>query len=493
MKQWNNIIQTALIGTEKKPLAIQDFETDLAEVLATVQANNQIDNEEKFLQTAAIVYNYTNCGTQPLLATNFEQTFADEEENDYCNQASEQVLKDILLEESIPLLQLWLQQCKDANQLIPPQLLPTILDKAVQHKYLKSLVESCMGNRGVWLGKFNTAWQFANPINQNELWQTGTLEQRKLVLQKCRETDVEKAIVMLQETWQHENATNKQHFLEVIEPTVTSQDVQWLESLNNEKSKLVKDQILQLLKKIPESSVVKLYTSVIQKTITVTKEKTLLGLSSKLVLHIALPDLIDTAIFKTGIDELSNQKEFSDKELTVFQLLSCTPPDVLEKYLQLKPHEIIELFQIESANKKFIPAIVSALCTFKNTTWALAVMQYSSVFYLDILPFIPSQQQEYYSIKFFKDNENSIIRYSLSMKNEWSVELTKLIFTYLAANPYQYYRSFYNQQIHLIPQKALTILEACTPADENAKNIWNNTKEYIEKLLQLKQQIHSSV
>jgi hypothetical protein len=102
---------------------------------------------------------------------------------------------------------------------------------------------------------------------------------------------------------------------------------------------------------------------------------------------------------------------------------------------------------------------------------------------------LPLQQQEYYSNTFFKDNEESIIRYAVQRDQEWGTELAKNIFRHTAKNRYNYNRSFYNQYIHLVPVQVVGELEKCTPQEEYQQDAWSKMSEYITKLITLKIQI----
>jgi len=492
MEDWTKIIETALIGTDKKPINSTDFGEDVQQVWQTIQQNTMIDTAEQFLQLTAVAYNYKRTGAKPLHNDQIAIAIAEEETYPYCNTAAQQTLNDILLEDSTALLELWLKQCVSNHQLVPAQAIPALLDIAKQHSHLQSLIQQSVGNRGKWLSQFNSQWNVSVALSDEELWQTGTPAQRKTVLQQLRLQDATKALEWLQQTWPQENAANKQSLLEVLETNLADADIAWLETLTNEKSVKVKDEAERLLKLCPTSTIVKQYCAIVQQCVGVKKERTLLGLSSKQVLYFTAPVHVDEAIFASGIEKLSGRKELTDEENILYQLLQKTPPTILEQCLQLSPQEIIELIQKEEVTKKYLPAIVAGMCRFKDTKWAMAFMQYASVFYLDILPLIPLQQQEHYSRQFFVGNEHNIILNATKWTVEWSVELTKIIFTHLAANPYQFYKSFYNQHIHLIPIQAMHLLNDCEPKEEYAKTSWANTKTYISKLLILKQQINTS-
>ncbi|MFY7963385.1 MAG: DUF5691 domain-containing protein [Chitinophagaceae bacterium] len=492
MEFWNQIVQTAVIGTEKKQIDPNTLASDFAVPATTIIENTTIDREERFLQVATLAFSYRQSGFEPLHKPNISTDVCPEETKYYCSDMALQTLKDILFEDSNSLLKIWLKKCNQHQQIIHPSVLPDLLNKAVQQKNLREDIVNCCGNRGKWLMQFNKDWCFGNDITDIEQWNTGTTEQRKKYLISLRETDSSKAIDLLQEVWTKENAATKQSLLEALEINLSAEDISWLESIAIDKSQKVKDEVLRLLKKIPSSTIMKAYFSLVAQSLHIRKEKTMFGLSSKQILEIKVPENIDESIFKSGIEKLSNRKEFNDDEFIVYQLLQQIPPTFIASHFQLSAEDVIQFFQKEDGLKKWMPALVTATVQFNDKKWAIALMQHSQVFYLDILPLIPAEQQEYYSKKFFKGNEHSIIQYALNWQTEWSIDLTKMIISYTAANHYNYYRSFYNHYIHLIPAQVISILEACTPTEEYAKNSWINTSEYINKLISLKQQISQS-
>ena len=110
-----------------------------------------------------------------------------------------------------------------------------------------------------------------------------------------------------------------------------------------------------------------------------------------------------------GIEKLSNRKEFNDEEFIIFQVIQFVPPVFLEQHFLLTPSKIIQVFQKEEVKKKFIPAIVAATLQFKDMKWANPLMKDSQIVYLNVIPFRPLQEQEFYSNKCFTGNEESII------------------------------------------------------------------------------------
>ncbi|MBS1562971.1 MAG: hypothetical protein JST39_01225, partial [Bacteroidetes bacterium] len=358
MQYWDQLIQAAMLGTGKQPINIAAPEGALKDALEAIAANGGIDAEERFLQQMTLTSGYRQSGFEPLHREAVVTTVAEKEEYPYCSPAAVQALNDILEEDSSSLLKLWLQLCRQKRQLVPPALLPALFDKVTTQKKLRTLAQTCAGRRGAWLAAFNKDWAFSSAPSDEETWQTGSMDQRKEVLERLRATEPARALEWLQRTWGEENAAGKTELLKALYTGLSGQDVPWLESILTEKSQKVKDETVSLLKRVSSSSIVQRNESVLRQAVQLKKEKALLGLSSKTSLQIQLPATIDEAIYKTGIEKLSNRKEFADEEFIIYQLMQAVPPSFWETQLGIKPDEIIELFQKEEATKKYMAALV---------------------------------------------------------------------------------------------------------------------------------------
>jgi len=484
MQSWDIIINTAMMGTDKKQVAITDVTEGLAEASVLIHENTAKDKEEKFLQLASLVFNYRQCGTLPA-QKEIMIPLAPAEDKEYCNMAATQVLNDIISEQNMPLLRFWLQHCYEKQRLVKPEMVPLLLSTGVQQKKLQLLIAGCCGKRGEWLSRFNPEWNFSSAQEDGELWQTGTPEQRKELLKEKRKTDPAKAREWLQQTWQQEDANTKTGLLELLSENIGEDDIPFLEALSIEKSKKVKETAQELLRQIPGSATVKQFQEALKNSVTLKKGKALLGMMSKTVLQFKL-SLPNEDIYKTGIDKLSNTKEYTDDEFIIYQLIQNTPLSFWETHLETDPAVIIDLFAKDATGKKMIPALVMAIQRFRDKRWALFFMEHSTVFYIDIIPLLDTAKQELYSNKFFDQYPENIIYYATQRETEWGIGLTKNIFSYAAKNAYKYNKSFYSQHIDYIPVHVVAELEKCTPPEENLRVMWSNTSEYIIKLITLK-------
>ena len=144
MKFWDDIIDTAMLGTDKRsgPYELSD---DLAAVEAVIAADDKLDKEERFLKLAAVAYNYRQCGLVPVQDEGVTLISAPAEEKVYCNRIANQVLKDILEEDSTVLLKNWLERCAARNEIVNADVLPELLSKGSSVKSLQPLITTCVG------------------------------------------------------------------------------------------------------------------------------------------------------------------------------------------------------------------------------------------------------------------------------------------------------------------------------------------------------------
>ncbi|OCX54348.1 hypothetical protein BEL04_08815 [Mucilaginibacter sp. PPCGB 2223] len=486
MKAWEYVINTAMLGTDKQIPSPADLPEEITGVAALIDASETADKEVKFLQKAAAIYNYRQCGFTPLEQKELPVHTASPETSPYCTEAASAILSDILNEEPTALLGLWLSHCHQTGKILLPDVLPAVLDVALKDKSLQPLAVACCGNRGLWLSGLNPSWDYFSTVSDKELWQTGKPDERAGALEKLRTTDPDMAREWLQQTWPQETAASKADLLKTFRVNAGAADQDWLESLWSEKGQKVKEEVVYLLKRIPGSSIIKLYEGVLREAVMLKKEKALLGMMTKVSIQFKLPSRIDEAIFKSGIEKLSGQKSpFSDEEFIIYQLIESVPPAFWEQRFEAAPAQVVQYFE------KYAPAMTGALgmavSRFKAASW-MPYFLHLDGFYVDFIDFLNPPEQEKYLLRFFKPDPRNAIHYALQLKQEWSADFAITVLREMANYPYEYNRASFNKHIRLIPVTIINQVKAIEPKDLNLLNTWAKNRDHLLKLLRLKQQ-----
>ncbi len=491
MQAWEDIVNIAMIGTDKKQPASGSMPASLQEIAAQIATVNEKDKEEQFLQLASILFNYQRCGIYPLKKDiNIRGCAA--EEKTYCSIPAASVLQDILNENNLHLLEYWLSLCDNRNQIAPPDFIPTLLNTGELHKRLRILITSCCGKRGEWLSAFNPAWNFSTLQTPEEIWQTGSLEERKEILEQTLQTDPAKAREWIKQTWPQEDAATKLVLLSLIAPFAGDNDIDFIEGLSKEKSKKIQAAANELLKTIPGSPVVIMYQNLLRAAVTVQKESSMLGLSKKSSLQFKLPEQVSEDLYKTGIDKLSSDKNWSDDEYILYQLIRNTPPPFWEEHLQLPADAVLEIFQKSDTGKKLLPALIMATANFRDTKWASVIAVNNTGFEKGLLPLLPVQQRDAYLNHFFAKNINEVVDYASGTEQAWSIEMARLILKEAALKPYSYMGFFQKviSQIPVVIANELSFYPVST--DQYAQSLWTNMSNEISRALSIKIQINKA-
>ncbi|MFC0513873.1 DUF5691 domain-containing protein [Mucilaginibacter angelicae] len=486
MKAWESIINTAMLGTDKPTPAIADLPEDVAVIANAIDAAATLDKEERYLQKAAVIYNYRQSGFVPFQKNDLPVNKASEEIKSYCTPEAVRVLNTILDEENDQLLQLWLNQCSKVGCLLMPDVLPAVLEKAQKDVSLRSVVIECSGNRGAWLSKMNPVWNWFSILPDEELWQTGSPAQRAEVLKRLRQNEPVKALEWLQQTWEQENAAGKLELLKALKINSNADDLPWLESLLNEKGQKVKDEALALLKSIPGSSVIKQYEELLLQSVTLKKEKALLGLTTKTSVHVKLPAVVDEGIYKSGIEKLSGPKStVTDENYVIYQLISSVPPAFWEKQFEATPVQVVEYF--EKYAQEMVPALANAVAKFGQKSWVPFFVG-QRMFYPDFVEMLSGREQEKYLLKALSNDAQNAIAHAVRINDEWGTEFAVAALLKMANWPYEYNRGFFTRYIRLIPVGALNHIENITSQQANLQPTWDKTRNHLINLLSLKQQ-----
>ncbi|MCF6401895.1 DUF5691 domain-containing protein [Chitinophaga filiformis] len=479
---WNNIINTALLGTGKKQLTPADLPADLVAVAEKIMRDKRLDVETQFLHIAAVMLNYRQSGVNPVNNSGIPLQPAPAEERSYCSTQAVYALQDALDMDLLPLVTYWLEACHDKGQIVVPEYVPVLLDTAVSQKRIRHLAMTVCGKRGQWLSSMNPDWQFPFAVSNEDRWQTGSPEDRRQVLQEIRQSYPGMAREWLQQTWAQENISTRTEFLKIMRINISEDDLPWLESLQ-EKNQKVKDEVWALLKQIPSSFIVQAYWQILQHAISCGPGQSL---------HISLQLPLDKRIIESGIATLSNEKNISEEAYILFQLMGSVPPSWWESLFNADKEEVFGLFEKDDLGKRFIPALILAAGRFKDAVWLRLLLEKSTAFYPDVIPLLPAAEQEAYALRLFSNYPQDVINYLSNRTDEWGLAITSEVLKWMARNPYQYTRNFFDKHVLQLPPVITDELEKLAPEEPAYQATWRNTSEHIRKLLSCKVQINNA-
>lgn len=169
----------------------------------------------------------------------------------------------------IELLPQWLAAACAHGYAAPPQALPALLDAARGRTDLRPAALAFAGPRALWLARLNPDWRFAlrsapgggaslpDPADGNavrRLWEEGLFAERVALLAALRARTPAPARELLASTWPTERAEDRLMFLDSLRTGLSLEDEPFLEQALGDRSRNVRSTAAELLSTLPGSA-----------------------------------------------------------------------------------------------------------------------------------------------------------------------------------------------------------------------------------------------
>ncbi len=169
----------------------------------------------------------------------------------------------------VELLPQWLAAADARGFAAPPETLPALLDAARGRTDLRPAVLAFAGPRALWLARLNQDWRFAlraapgggaalpDPEDGDavrRLWQEGLFAERVALLATLRARTPEAARELLADTWATERAEDRLMFLDSLRTGLAAADEAFLEQALSDRSRNVRTTAAELLSALPGSA-----------------------------------------------------------------------------------------------------------------------------------------------------------------------------------------------------------------------------------------------
>ncbi|MFD9097076.1 DUF5691 domain-containing protein [Streptomyces collinus] len=169
----------------------------------------------------------------------------------------------------IELLPQWLAAAGAHGYAAPPQALPALLDAARGRTDLRPAALAFAGPRALWLARLNPDWRFAlrsapgggttlpDPADEDavrRLWEEGLFAERVALLAALRARTPAPARELLASTWTTERAEDRLMFLDSLRTGLSLEDEPFLEQALGDRSRNVRSTAAELLSTLPGSA-----------------------------------------------------------------------------------------------------------------------------------------------------------------------------------------------------------------------------------------------
>ncbi len=386
-----------------------------------------------------------------------------------------------------------LQRCNDQQKLVRPDLVVFCLQKALSDKKKMGLYLSVVGELGHWLCQLNPKWEellayFEHKELTEETWETGLQEQRVQYLHKIRKENPAEAVALLEKSIHQENATQRQDLVAVLEEGISVDDEPFLTNLRQDKSKHVRQLVLELLKKIKGGAVQTSYLEYLSKVIKLEKKLKGIDLVPKLTFTIDKSIVPTKEIFDTGIDRISSEKNISDELYCVAQMLAFVSPSLLAAKLAVTEAQLLEaITNINTHEKKFmLDYLVESALLFAYQPWALTLLKQENVSNPELFALLPEEEKWTCLPIFLQHRFRDFMLYLLDLPYfELPPKSAIDILNHLHKHPFELDTPLYKKLAFYLPKSILTDLYGFAQEDHKQNYQLRHFQAQIGEIIQL--------
>jgi len=366
---WQNIVKTALIGTQRGKLSESD-----KMALAEFGVKTDAEPAKIVLQAAALIGQMQRVGQELQRRKGGLPTASPAETLDFCSEKAAYNLALLLSsEEFAPALPEFLRHLENAQKIVPPEALPQVLNKCVVDDELWKAIQNAIGERGKWLALQHPQWKnlLVKPVFEN--WETGKKSERLALLVYLRKHKPAKATALIASTWAEDGFQDRQHFLDTLHVNLSENDEPFLESCLDDKRKEIREIAAFLLSKIKNSALInRLFAEAL--TFLNIPTRTI----KKLKIEVIIPEYFKAEWKRDGIQEKSHQFQVGQKANWLGQIIQKIPPSKWDKYFKLPPDETLDIFLRSEWSELLLQALINATGTFhsESSGWAEAILTF---------------------------------------------------------------------------------------------------------------------
>ena len=508
MSLWQDVITTALVGTERRTLTLTPATNPLGQLLSQL---NPTDPEATLLSAAGAISLYHRAGQRAITDNQPLPQPCPPEDKPPCSSRAAHYLKLMLQKERAKLLPEWLTTAATAGYRVPDYCLPELLEVGRTSPQLRPEILPILGQRGRWLATHNPDWNYVGDEDIEQTWTRGSLDARKLLLHHLRREHPASARERLVAVWQQEPSEARIALLETFQIGLNLEDEPFLDTALDDRRQEVRRQAANLLAQLPESALCHRMQQRIQSAITFRRRR------NRLLLDFILPDYNEQEITRDGIDSKQPPQLLGNKAWMILQIVAATPLSLWSELQEESPAEWIQAAKRSEWDRSLVEGWAVAAMGQQNPEWAEVLLPFYSTFkgYLipqnqlisELIDVLYPEQRDSFFLNLFQsrkvafDSKHPAFTLLTHYHSPWSTELTGTVLEgvrrYLATtdNPYDWSLSTalkefaYFMSPDIVPELS-TRLTNIVPERSALASYWTEVMDEVLAILNLRYEMN---
>ncbi len=365
MSLWQEVLTTALVGTERRSLSLNPPTGQLGDLLSHL---NPSDPEGALLSTAAAISLYQQAGQLPVKDNQPLPDPCPPDELPCCSTHAGQHLRLMLLKERQKLLPEWLAAAAKAGKRASEHCLPGLLELGRNSRQLRFAILPVLGKRGRWLAAQNPDWDYVVGEDIEETWKTGSCAARQLLLQQLRAENPTAARERVAAIWEQEKSDERLAFIETFQTGLSMDDEPFLETPLDDRRKEVRQKAADLLAHLLESRLCQRMSERVRSSL-ILKEK-----RNRLQLDFTLSEPAAQGLIRDGIDSKHSPHLLGENAWKILQMVAATPLSVWFQLNGEPPSEWIQAAKRSELDRTLVDGWAVAALRQQNVEWAEALL-----------------------------------------------------------------------------------------------------------------------
>jgi hypothetical protein len=264
------------------------------------------------------------------------------------------------------LLPEWLALVESAGREIPAHWLPTALSSLTDAE--RQSFPAVLGPGAAWLAGLNPRWSAVRTAPSEELWSSGTLQERLNELILLRRHDPDRARDWLTQSWPSETPEGRETLIPALWTRLSAADEDFLEQALDDRRKEVRTVAADCLSRLPASAHARRNEQRLTALVTAASGK------RRLTLAIELPQALDRQAQRDGLEvKRPSGMAIGERTYWLLQMLCRARPRYWTERLRCEADTFLDALARTEHGEALLPGLAAAAQMHPDPAWVRAL------------------------------------------------------------------------------------------------------------------------